>query len=208
MEIEIWSDVTCPFCYIGKHNFELALQQVRAPHSINVRWRSFELDPHAAKDYPGTLYDWLATRYGKTLEQVVEMNKPIIQHAASLGLIFNLDRVRPTNSFDAHRLLHAAATDKKEWLLANGFFKAFFTEGKNISDHAVLLDIAMHSGLQKDYILDVLQSDKFEKEVKADEKEARQLAIRGVPYFLINRRSFVSGSQPVDVFLKILQQSS
>src|SRR5687768_4240779 len=108
MEVEIWSDITCPFCYIGKRNFQIALEQFSEKENVKVRWRSFELDANAVKEYPGTLYDWLSKRYGRTPEQVIEMNQPVIHQASSLGLDFHLENVRPTNSFDAHRLIHLA----------------------------------------------------------------------------------------------------
>src|SRR5688572_20783053 len=139
MKVEIWTDVTCPFCYIGKHHFLMALQQFSGQRDVEIEWRSFELDPRAVKEYPGTLFDWLSKRYGRTMEQVAEMNEPIVQKAAALGLEFRLDLVKPTNSFDAHRLIHLAASHDKAEAATELLFKAYFTEGKNISHTDVLL---------------------------------------------------------------------
>jgi predicted DsbA family dithiol-disulfide isomerase len=206
MKIEIWSDLTCPFCYIGKHNFERALKQLEHTVTIQVQWRSFELDPRASKDYPGTLYDWLSKRYGRTHEEVIEMNRPIIQQGASLGLKFNLDKVRPTNSFDAHRLMQLASRRDSATALAEKLYEAFFTDGKNISDHSVLKEAAISCNLPEKDVTEVLTTDEFSMDVREDEYEAQRLSIRGVPYFLFDRKVFISGAQPTDVFLRILTE--
>ena len=208
VKVEIWSDLTCPFCYIGKHNFELALTQLERPETVIVQWRSFELDPNASKQYPGTLYDWLSKRYGRTQQEVIEMNKPIIQQGELLGLTFNLDKVQPTNSFDAHRLMHLVSQQAKATALAEALYKAYFTEGKNISDRDVLTQAGQSCGLAKNEIDQVLATDKFASQVREDEFEAQRLSIRGVPYFLFDRKFYVSGSQPTHVFSEILKKMS
>jgi predicted DsbA family dithiol-disulfide isomerase len=208
MTVEIWTDITCPFCYIGKHNFLRALQQFSSKQDVEIRFRSFELDPRAAREYPGTLFDWLAKRYGRTLEQVAEMNEPVIQQAAALGLKFRLDLVKPTNSFDAHRLLHLAASENKAEPVIELLFKAYFTEGKNISQLDVLLEAGTSVGLSKSEVELMLASDDFKDDVRADELDAQKLSVRGVPFFLFNRRRSLSGAQPVNVFLEALKTES
>jgi len=206
MEVDIWMDLTCPFCYIGKKTFMAALQQFPGKENVIVRLRNFQLDPKAAKNYPGTLYDWLSNRYGKSREEIIDMNKPVIQQAENLGLKFNLDKVRPTNSFDAHRLLQLAATENKEIVLSDELFKAHFTDGKNISEFDVLTEAALTCDIVESEIKAVLFSDKFADHVKEDEALAQQLSIRGVPFFLFNGTRYVSGSQSQYVFLNALEQ--
>jgi predicted DsbA family dithiol-disulfide isomerase len=208
MKVDIWMDLTCPFCYMGKKKFMTALQQFLGKENVMIRLKSFELDPHAAKNYPGTLYDWLSKRYGRSREEITDMNKPVLQQAQSLGLKFNLDQVKPTNSFDAHRLLQLAATENKEVILADQLFKAHFTEGKNISSAEVLTEAGLSCDIAEGEIKAVLFSDKFGDRVREDEALAQQLSIRGVPFFLFNETQYVSGSQPDHVFLNALEQVS
>jgi predicted DsbA family dithiol-disulfide isomerase len=206
MEIEIWSDITCPFCYIGKRNFQIALEQFSEKENLKVRWRSFELDANAVKEYPGTLYDWLSKRYGRTTEQVIEMNQPVIRQASSLGLDFHLENVRPTNSFDAHRLIHLSREYGKELEMAEVLFRAYFSEGKNISNDEVLVQSGMSIGLTKNEIESTLHSERFADAVRIDKNEAQKFSIRGVPYFLLNRSAYLSGAQPAHVFLEALKK--
>lgn len=208
MKVDIWMDLTCPFCYMGKKKFMAALQQFPGKENVMIRLRSFELDPNAAKNYPGTLYDWLSKRYGRSREEIIDMNKPVLQQAESLGLKLNLDQVKPTNSFDAHRLLQLAATENKEVTLSDHLFKAHFTDGKNISNVEVLIDTGVSCDIDESEIKAVFFSDKFADRVRDDEGQAQQLSIRGVPFFLFNGTQYVSGSQPEHVFLNALEQVS
>ena len=208
MKVDIWMDLTCPFCYMGKKKFMAAAHQFAGKENVMIRLRSFELDPNAPKNYPGTLYDWLSKRYGRTREEVIEMNQPVLQQAASLGLKFNLDQVKPTNSFDAHRLLQLAAIEGKAVTLSDELFKAHFTEGKNISNVDVLVEAGKSCDIDEGATKAVLFSDNFADKVRDDEALARKLSIRGVPFFLFNDTQFVSGSQPELVFLGALEQVS
>ena|SRR5688572_20947357 len=208
MKVDIWMDLTCPFCYMGKLKFMAALQEFPGKENVLVRFRSFELDPNAPKNYPGTLYDWLSNRYGKSREEIIDMNRPVIQQAESLGLELNLDQVKPTNSFDAHRLLQLAATENKEIILSDEVFKAHFTDGKNISDFDVLTEAALTCDISESETKAVLFSDKFADRVREDEALAQQLSIRGVPFFLFNDTQYVSGSQPQNAFLNALEKLS
>jgi predicted DsbA family dithiol-disulfide isomerase len=208
MTVDIWMDLTCPFCYLGKKKFVQALEQFSGKGKVRLRLRSFELDPEASKHYPGSVYDWLSRRYGRSREEVMEMNKPVLQQAESLGLTFNLDQAKPTNSFDAHRLLHFAATAHQELALSDLLFKAYFTEGKNISDLDILLEAARSCGLDESDAKAVLLSDKFADDVREDEALAQRLSIRGVPFFVFNGSQAVSGSQPTEVFFSVLERLS
>ena len=199
-------DLTCPFCYMGKKKFLTALDQFPGKDAVTVQLRSFELDPNASKEYPGSVYDWLSRRYGRTREEVLEMNKPVLQQASSLGLTFNLDQAKPTNSFDAHRLLHFAATKQSALILSDVLFNAYFTEGKNISDVNVLTAAGVLSGLDEAEVKAVVLSDKFGDLVREDEAMARRFSIRGVPFFLFDGKYAISGSQPTSVFLNALEE--
>jgi predicted DsbA family dithiol-disulfide isomerase len=208
MKVDIWMDLTCPFCYMGTKKFMAALQQFPDKENVVVRFRSFELDPNAAKNYPGTLYDWLSNRYGKSREEIIDMNIPVIHEAESLGLKLNLDQVKPTNSFDAHRILQLAATDNKEVILSDELFKAHFTDGKNISDPDLLTEAGLTCNIAAGEIKAVLVSEKFADRVREDQALAQQLSVRGVPFFLFNGTQYVSGSQSQYVFLNALEQLS
>jgi len=207
MKIEIWSDINCPFCYMGKRNLEHALQEFPQKDEVEVVWKSFELDPYAEVDPQEDLYEKLSSKYGKPREWAVEMSQNVTERAAELGLQYDLDRTIPTNSLDAHRLLHLAAKhglqdEAKEQLLA-----AYFTEGKHIGKPETLQQIGEAIGLDATTVRNMLESDEFKEEVRKDEAEAQKLGIRGVPFFVINRKYGISGAQPAEVLLQALQQA-
>ncbi len=207
MKIEIWSDINCPFCYMGKRNLENALQEFPQKDEVEVVWKSFELDPYAEVDPQEDLYEKLSSKYGKSREWAVEMSQNVTERAAELGLQYELDRTIPTNSLDAHRLLHLAAKnglqdEAKERLLA-----AYFTEGKHIGKQETLQQIGEAIGLEATEVSNMLAGDKFKEEVRKDEAEAQKLGIRGVPFFVINRKYGISGAQPTEVLLQALQQA-
>lgn len=205
MFIEVWSDIVCPFCYIGKRNLENALKEFSEP--VQVVWRSFELDPQAEKTQNVDLATRLAKKYGKTLDWAIAMNEQVTERARAVGLDFHLDKAVPTNSFDAHRLIHLAETKTKQDKMKERLFRAYFTEGKNISDPSDLLLLGLEIGLEKDEIQVLLESDRFSEEVRQDERLARDLEISGVPFFVINQRFAISGAQPKEVFLEVLEKA-
>jgi predicted DsbA family dithiol-disulfide isomerase len=207
MKIEIWSDVMCPFCYIGKRRFEAALEQFPGKNDVDVVYRSFELDPNAKRDVNQDVHDMLATKYGMSRERAKSMNADVAGQAEALGLTYNFDKMILTNTFDAHRLMHLAARHGKMSEMTELLFKAYFTDSKHIGDHETLAALAAEIGLDKSEAVQMLAGDEFTKEVRADQQEAVTLGIRGVPFFVINRKYAISGAQPNEVFLEALQKA-
>jgi predicted DsbA family dithiol-disulfide isomerase len=208
MKVDIWSDVRCPFCYIGKRKFEKALAEFEHKDDVEIEWHSFELDPNLATRLDMDTYDYLAERYGKSREWAVERHGQVIQAAAEIGLKFDFDRSVIANSFDAHRLIQVAKQHNVADAVEENLFKAHFTEGKNIADHSVLLQIGKHSGLNALEVEVMLKSDDFTDEVRYDEKTARDLGITGVPFFVFNQKLAVSGAQASETFLDALKKAN
>ena len=207
MKVEIWSDVVCPWCYIGKRRFEVALDRFAYRDAVEVVWRSFELDPHAPRRHPGTLDDLLARKMGATQAQAGEMNAQVTALAAAEGLEYRLDRAQPGNTFDAHRLIHLAADRGLQGAVNERLLRAYFTDGLAIGDAAVLVEVAVEAGLDAAEVRDVLASDAYAAAVRADEQRARALGIRGVPFVVVAEQYGVSGAQSPDVFLDALEQA-
>ena len=207
MKVEIWSDVMCPFCYIGKRKLEKALETFAGKEFIEIDWRSYQLDPDAIEQPNTDVYDYLAQRKGLTREASIKMHEQVANTAKQEGLDYNFEKAIIANSYNAHRFIHLA----KKYNLGNeaeeNIFKAYFTEGKNIADEATLVVIGKEIGLKEEEIKEVLNSDKFANEVKADIEEAQNIGVRGVPFFVMDRAYAVSGAQPVEVFTETLQKS-
>jgi predicted DsbA family dithiol-disulfide isomerase len=207
MKIEIWSDFVCPFCYIGKRHLELAIGQLPFKDEVEVVYRSFELDPNAPLNPPTNIHGLLAQKYGISVEQAKSLNADVAKRAAAVGLAFHFDTMIPTNSFDAHRLAHFAAAHGKMYDMAERLFKAYFTDSKHIGDHETLAQLAADVGLSHEDALKVLESDEFGNDVRRDEQEGHRLGIRGVPFFVIDRKYAVSGAQPVEVFVDVMEKA-
>ncbi|GAA0356410.1 DsbA family oxidoreductase [Bacillus horti] len=207
MKVEIWSDYMCPFCYIGKRKFEVALEQFAHKDRVEVTYRSFELDPGAKRDNPESVYEMLSAKYNVPVEQAKAMNQNVAKQAEEVGLTYHFDTMELTNSFDAHRLTHFAAHHGKSGEIAEKLFHAVFTASKNIGQHNVLIELATEAGLDLEETTKMLQGDHHTLEVHADEQEAKELGIRGVPYFVIDRKYAISGAQSSDVFLDTLQKA-
>jgi predicted DsbA family dithiol-disulfide isomerase len=202
VKVEIWSDVVCPWCYIGKRRFESALAQFDQP--VEVEWKSFELDPDAPVRR-GSTAEHLARKYGLTLDQVATMHERMTALAAAEGLEYHLDETQGGNTFDAHRLLQLAkergiGREMKERLL-----RAYFTEREPIGEREVLVRLGEEVGLAD--AADVLDSDGYAAAVRADEDEARLLGISGVPFFVVDRYYAVEGAQPAEVILGALTRA-
>ena len=207
IQVEIWSDIFCPFCFIGKKNFEAALKAYSGSEKIEVVWRSFELDPNAKKSQQAKIYDLIAKKYGRTVEWAKENNQRLTAQGKTMEIDFDFEAIIPSNSFDAHRLLHLARTQNKQNETADLLFKAYFSEGKDIAMHAVLLEVAQQAGLDVEKAKKVLEGKELEGDVRSEQQEAQELGISGVPAFVFNRKFLVSGAQPVEAFLEVLNES-
>jgi predicted DsbA family dithiol-disulfide isomerase len=205
VNVEIWSDVVCPWCYVGKRRFEAAL--ARFPHAgeVEVVWRSFELDPRAARETDRDLHTVLAAKLGGDRARALALNAHVTNQAAAVGLAYDLDHAHPTNSFDAHRLIHLAAAHGLQDAAEECLFAAYFTEARHIGRPDTLQEIGTAIGLDAQEVAEMLAGDACTAAVRADEAEARALGITGVPFFVINRKYGISGAQPSAVFLETLQ---
>jgi len=204
VKVEIWSDVVCPWCFIGKRRFETALDRFEHRADVEVEFRSFELNPNAESQPEGSLEEALARKYGVSLEQARAMNARVMDAAAGEGLQYRFDIARRGNTFDAHRLIHLAAADGLQAAMKERLMAAYFMEGRAIGDRDTLVELAGEVGVDPGRARAALDSDEYADDVRADEREAAELGITGVPFFVINRRYGVSGAQPPEVMLKAL----
>ncbi len=207
MKIEIWSDVVCPWCYIGKRRLEAALSTFAHRDEVEVAWRAFELDPSAPAERPGPYVDRLARKYGVPVAEAQAMIDQMTAAAADEGLVFRFDIARPGSTFDAHRLLHLALGRGRQDALKERLLAATFSEGQPIGDRSALVQLAGEVGLDPEEARAVLDSDAFADEVRADEAIAADLGVSGVPFFVIDRTYAVSGAQPADVLLRVLERA-
>lgn len=207
MKVEIWSDVMCPFCYIGKRKFESALNSFSQKESVQVLWKSFQLNPNIQYQPGRDSYAYLAELKGQTREWSVKIHDNLTESAKSLGLEYNFGKSKIANSFDAHRVIQLAKTYNLADEVEERFFKAYFTEGEIISDHATLIRLATEAGLPEDEVARVLETDLYSDEVRTDIAEARQLGVNGVPFFVMDRKYAVSGAQDSSVFTETLQKA-
>jgi predicted DsbA family dithiol-disulfide isomerase len=207
MQIEIWSDVICPWCYIGKRRFEQALKQFGHHEDINVVWRSFELDRNALPQYPGTLEERLASKYGVSLQEAAAMNARVTAVAGEVGLEYRLDKARPGNTFDAHRLLHYATSKGLGDQAAECIMQAYFSESLPVGDRAALVALAPQFGITEAEAVAMLESDDYADAVRADELRAAEFGVAGVPFFVFDEKSGISGAQPVATFVEALRQA-
>ena len=207
MQVEIWSDVVCPWCAIGKRRFEAALERFDHRDEVTVRWRSFELDPGAPTERGGDNVEHLAAKYGMTRADAEAAQARVAAAAAGEGWEFHLDRSRGGNTVDAHRLLHLAAERGVQDAVKERFLAGYFEQGERIGDPATLVRLAAEAGLDADEARAVLDSDHYREAVRADEEQARAFGITGVPFFVVDRRYGVSGAQPADVLLEVLDRA-
>jgi predicted DsbA family dithiol-disulfide isomerase len=204
MIVEIWSDIACPWCYVGKRRFERALADFPHRDAVTVVWRSFELDPGAPPRHDEPQAVLLARKYRVPLAQAEAMNARMAGEAAGEGLTFRLDRVRVGNTFDAHRLLHFAATAGRREALVERLFAAYLGEGEALGEHDVLVRLATDVGLDADAARAVLAGDRFAADVRRDQARARALGVSAVPFFAVDERYGVSGAQPPAAILEAL----
>lgn len=203
MKIEIWSDVVCPWCYIGKRRLEAALEDF--DEEVEITWRSFQLDPNAPQEQQGPLDEALASKYGVPVERARQMMDQMTQTAAEEGLDFDFDSARGGNTFDAHRVIHFAKQEGKQGEMKERLLRAYMTEGRPISDRDELAKLAGEVGLDADAVLGMLDTDKFATAVEADRAEARQIGVTGVPFFLLEGKYGIPGAQASETLLSVLE---
>jgi predicted DsbA family dithiol-disulfide isomerase len=207
MQVEIWSDLVCPWCYLGKRRFERALESFDHRDEVTVVYRSFELDPAAPPGVSTPTVELLASKYGMTAAQAEDAQRQMEQRAAEDGLEFRMDGLRSGNTRDAHRLLHLAKAHDLQAQLAERLHRAYFTEQASIFDHSSLTELAVEAGLDRDDVIGVLDSDEYGDAVDTDEAMAQALGANGVPLFVIDRRYGISGAQPPEVIAEALDRA-
>ncbi|GAA1585720.1 DsbA family oxidoreductase [Kribbella sancticallisti] len=214
MRIDVWSDVVCPWCYIGKRRLEQAL--VEAGEKAEVTWHSFQLDPSATNDDPRDLAERLGEKYGRGREFGLQANEHVTTVAAEVGLDFKLKDAKAANTVDAHRLIHLARDLEATGELSSGthgqlkerLLKAYFTEGLPVGDHDTLTRLAVETGLPEDRVTEVLAGTAYAAEVAADQAQAVAYGANGVPFFVIDEKYGVSGAQPVEVFQEAIRRAN
>jgi predicted DsbA family dithiol-disulfide isomerase len=214
VQVEIWSDVVCPWCAIGRARFQRALDAFDHAGEVTVRWRSFELDPSAPRERPGSTRDHLAAKYGRSADEAQGMLDQMTATAAEEGLDFRFDHARGGNTFDAHRVLHLAhesgERDGRPGLqdeVKAALLTAYLRDGEPIGDPDAVRRVAVHAGLDDAEVTEVLGGDRFADAVRADEEQARAFGISGVPFFVLDRAYGVSGAQPTEVLLGALREA-
>ncbi len=208
MKIEIWSDIVCPFCYIGKRHFESALKSFAHADEIEIEWKSYQLDPEMPKQTKKqNVYEYLAERKGISVENSKALHDNVENMAKVAGLNYHFDKAVVANSFDAHRLIQLAKTKGLGDAAEEALFYAYFCAGKDIADKESLLAIGKEIGLEENAVKDMLNSDQFSEQVDQDIYESQQVGLGGVPHFVIDDRFSISGAQPVSVFLNALEKA-
>ncbi len=207
MKVEIWSDVMCPFCYIGKRKFESALALFKAKDQIEIVWKSFQLNPDMVTDPNKNTMQYLAETKGWSMERTKETMDYVVGMAKEVGLNYHFDKAVVANSFDAHRLIQYAKSQGKGDAAEEQLFKAYFIDGKNTADHNVLVELGKAIGLDETNLRSMLASKQFAKEVLTDLQEAEQIGVTGVPFFVFDRKYAVSGAQDSKVFLDTLNKA-
>jgi len=209
MKIEIWSDIMCPFCYIGKRNFEKALAQFPNKELIEVEWKSFQLDPVMPEvpKYQDDIYKFVADRKGLSYEESKKRHQDLIQYAKSVGLEYNLDKALVTNSMKGHRIIQFAKTKGLGEKAEETLFYAYFTQGKNLNDKATLIELGKEIGLTESEVNKALIDPLYVQKVENDSREAQTLGAKGVPFFVVNRKYAIAGAQQPDEILQTLKKS-
>jgi predicted DsbA family dithiol-disulfide isomerase len=206
VDVEIWSDIACPWCYVGKRRFEAALARFEHREDVRVTWRSFELDPSAPREREGDRAERLAEKYGMTLEQAQAAERQLTDVAAGEGLDFRFDIARSGLTFDGHRIIHLAADYDLQDAMKERLLRAYFTEGQLVGDHDVLVRLATEVGVPEDDARATVSSDRFADAVRDDELTAQRLGISAVPTFVVDRALGASGAHPPDQLLELLRR--
>lgn len=207
MLVEIWSDIMCPWCYIGKRRFEAALSEFEHQDEVQIVWKSYQLNPSLKTDTSISISQYLANAKGWSLEYAQEMGEQVSKLASAEGLVYNMSKIVVANTFDAHRLIQLAKDKAKGDEAEERLFRAYFTEGINIADHHQLKMLAEDIGLESTAVAKMLESNDYARAVKMDIYEAQQMQSRSVPFFLIDNKYGASGAQPVKLFLQLLNKA-
>ncbi len=207
MDIDIWSDIACPWCYVGKLRLEAALASFEHRDEVQVVWHSFELDPSAPLEREGDNATNLAHKYGTTREQALEMLAKMTDTAAGEGLEFHFERARGGNTFDAHRLTHLALAHGCQDAMKERLMRAYLSEGELVSDHPTLRRLALEVGLPAAPVDELLAGELYAEEVRTDEYTASRLGITAVPFFVVDRSFGAAGAQPPEYLLELLRHS-
>ena len=207
MQVEIWSDIACPWCYIGRRRFEKALQQFEHRDQVEVTWRSYQLDPSAPRDFAGNVNDLLVQRYGMSREKAESTHARVTALAAQEGLDYHMENAHPVNSLDAHRLIHLAAHHNLQSEMKERLQKGYFSEGLVVSDPETLVRLASEVGLDPDETRQMLAGSLYTDEVRADIQRGQEFGCEGVPYFVLDEKYAVSGAQPAELFLTALERA-
>jgi predicted DsbA family dithiol-disulfide isomerase len=207
MKIEIWSDIMCPFCYIGKRRLESALENFEYKNHVEIVWKSFLLNPDMKTDPSKSTAEYLAETKGWSLEQTHQIINQVTEMARGEGLVYNMQKTVVANAKNAHRLLQLSKTLRKGGEMKERLLKVYFTEGKNIDDFETLVTLAEEVGLNKERVETCLNSNEFAELVDQDIFESRQIGVRGVPFFVLDRKFGISGAQPMEVFKDTLNKA-
>lgn len=207
MKVEIWSDVMCPFCYIGKRKFEAALSTFKNRGDLEIIWKSFQLAPELASQPDKNMHQFLAEHKGISIAQATEMNNRVSKLASQVGLTYNFDKAVIVNSYKAHRFSHFAKEFNLQEKAEEALFHAYFTAGRNIDDIETLVLLGEEIGLAGIETRKVLESNRYTDEVSQDMYEAREIGVSGVPFFVFDRKVAISGAQESPIFLEILEKS-
>jgi protein disulfide-isomerase len=209
MKVEIWSDIMCPFCYIGKRHFEAALEGFAGKDQLEIEWKSFQLDP-SIPEVPadqGDVYRYVANRKGISYEQSKQMHEDVVRMAKNAGLDYNFEKVLVTNSLKGHRLIQLAKSKGLGDAAEERLFLAYFTEGKDLNDGDTLIALGKEIGLPEQEILEAMVNPVWLQQIEAEVDEAQALGVRGVPFFVLDRKYGISGAQPAEVMLRSVEKA-
>ncbi|MFV8342887.1 DsbA family oxidoreductase [Flavobacterium sp. XS2P39] len=206
LKVQIWSDIMCPFCYIGKRRIEGALQDFEHREAVEIEWKSFQLDPGFIASEEDSMVEHLAEKYRKDADWAQQMLDNMTQNAKNSGLDFHFEKAVMANSLNAHRLLHLAKKHNLANDLEELLFKAYLTDGKNVNDLDILAGLGLEAGLTADEIKEVLHSDAYTHAVQQDIKEAQSIGVQGVPFFVFDSKYAVSGAQDIETFVNTLEK--
>ncbi len=206
LKVQIWSDIMCPFCYIGKRRIEEALTLFEHKDAVEIEWKSFQLDPSFIASADDNMVEHLAEKYRKDNDWALEMLDNMTQNAKNSGLDFHFEKAIMANSFNAHRLLQLAKKNHLSDQLEELLFKAYLTDGKDVNNLITLSELGLEAGLEADAIEQVLHSDMYSKEVKQDIEEANAIGVQGVPFFVLDNKYAISGAQAASTFLQNLEK--